>query len=33
MIDLDQFKNINDTYGHVKGDEVILYLADILKNI
>lgn len=31
MIDLDQFKNINDTYGHVKGDEVILYLADILK--
>jgi len=32
MIDIDNFKDINDTYGHYFGDEVIISLADELKN-
>lgn len=30
MIDIDRFKEINDTYGHTKGDEVIREFADFL---
>ncbi|SHE28747.1 diguanylate cyclase (GGDEF) domain-containing protein [Marinitoga hydrogenitolerans DSM 16785] len=34
MIDLDDFKQINDTYGHGKGDKVIKVFSDIVfKNI
>ena len=31
MVDLDRFKQINDSYGHLEGDKLIIHMANIIK--
>lgn len=32
MVDIDDFKSINDTFGHLEGDQVLQKIAQIMKN-
>jgi diguanylate cyclase (GGDEF)-like protein len=31
ILDIDDFKNINDTYGHIVGDKILIFISNLLR--